>query len=260
MWPNPQETANLVTFTEEILTGKLNFFLRCLLLCGPNNKGHSPINIWLFFYRKFDAAEFLSPPPDFYCQQQETRRPWVSTECLFLLFPWGCTHWQEIISNYFWTTHILNTNFNWIQFFCNTVIWTICPSRESMKATKLLSLILSVWGDDFSVDCCCSLSRNISRNSGRDDQQTRVANWVENKNCFHNFSFRQPFYHEVFCLYYRNIFEMFSCLLKISNSPCDFQHRMCLIYTYLQLLFLLEMFVSMKYLKLIYMFPHQWTF
>ena len=24
MWPNPQETADLVTFTEEILTGKLH--------------------------------------------------------------------------------------------------------------------------------------------------------------------------------------------------------------------------------------------
>ena len=26
MWPNPQETVDLVTFTEEILNGKLNFF------------------------------------------------------------------------------------------------------------------------------------------------------------------------------------------------------------------------------------------
>ena len=25
MWPNPHETADLVTFTEEILTGKLHF-------------------------------------------------------------------------------------------------------------------------------------------------------------------------------------------------------------------------------------------
>ena len=25
MWPNPQETADLVTFTEEILKGKLHF-------------------------------------------------------------------------------------------------------------------------------------------------------------------------------------------------------------------------------------------
>ena len=25
MWPNPQETTDLVTFTEEVLNGKLNF-------------------------------------------------------------------------------------------------------------------------------------------------------------------------------------------------------------------------------------------
>ena len=30
MWPNPQETADLVTFTEEVLSGKLHF------LCGGN--------------------------------------------------------------------------------------------------------------------------------------------------------------------------------------------------------------------------------
>ena len=27
MWPNPQETADLVKFTEEILNGKLHFFV-----------------------------------------------------------------------------------------------------------------------------------------------------------------------------------------------------------------------------------------
>ena len=35
MWPNPQETADLVTFTEEILNGKLHF------LCNGNGKGIS---------------------------------------------------------------------------------------------------------------------------------------------------------------------------------------------------------------------------
>ena len=29
MLPNPQETADLVTFTEEILNGKLHFFVQC---------------------------------------------------------------------------------------------------------------------------------------------------------------------------------------------------------------------------------------
>ena len=31
MWPNPQEIADLVTFTEEILNGKLHF---CAVLAG----------------------------------------------------------------------------------------------------------------------------------------------------------------------------------------------------------------------------------
>ena len=31
MWPNPQFSADLVTFTEEILNGKLHFFVQWLL-------------------------------------------------------------------------------------------------------------------------------------------------------------------------------------------------------------------------------------
>ena len=31
MWPSPQETVDLVTFTEEILNGKFQFFLQCSL-------------------------------------------------------------------------------------------------------------------------------------------------------------------------------------------------------------------------------------
>ena len=33
MWPNPQETAHLVTFTEEILNGKLNVLCSSTLAC-----------------------------------------------------------------------------------------------------------------------------------------------------------------------------------------------------------------------------------
>ena len=29
MWPNPQETMDLATFTEKILIGKLHFFVQC---------------------------------------------------------------------------------------------------------------------------------------------------------------------------------------------------------------------------------------
>ena len=32
MWPNPQKTADLVTFTEEILTGKLHFSGQCFVV------------------------------------------------------------------------------------------------------------------------------------------------------------------------------------------------------------------------------------
>ena len=42
MWPNPQETATLVTFIEEILNGKLNF------LCSEI----SIIHLWLFWDSK----------------------------------------------------------------------------------------------------------------------------------------------------------------------------------------------------------------
>ena len=31
MWSNPQETVDMVTFTEEILNGKLYFFVQCII-------------------------------------------------------------------------------------------------------------------------------------------------------------------------------------------------------------------------------------
>ena len=37
MWPNPQETADLVTFTEEILNEKLHF------LCSESNNSDSDL-------------------------------------------------------------------------------------------------------------------------------------------------------------------------------------------------------------------------
>ena len=36
MWPNPQETADLVTFTEVILNGKLHFLWNVSILVGQN--------------------------------------------------------------------------------------------------------------------------------------------------------------------------------------------------------------------------------
>ena len=42
MWPNPQETADLVTFAEEILSGKLHF------LSSVSYKSDLVFNCWLF--------------------------------------------------------------------------------------------------------------------------------------------------------------------------------------------------------------------
>ena len=36
MWPNPQETADVVTFTEEILNGKLDFLCNPEIYSEPN--------------------------------------------------------------------------------------------------------------------------------------------------------------------------------------------------------------------------------
>ena len=42
MWPNPQKTADLVTFTEEILNGKLHFL--CSALKTANHGKSSELN------------------------------------------------------------------------------------------------------------------------------------------------------------------------------------------------------------------------
>ena len=40
MWPNPKETADLATFTEEILSGKLHFLcIAKILLCKKSVTG-----------------------------------------------------------------------------------------------------------------------------------------------------------------------------------------------------------------------------
>ena len=57
MWSNSQETADLVTFTEEILNGKLHF------LRSEGNDVRYIINIWLYIPDKLIAARnfaFLS--------------------------------------------------------------------------------------------------------------------------------------------------------------------------------------------------------
>ena len=42
MWPNPQETADILTFTKEILNGKLQF------LRSDGSEEMKKINVWAF--------------------------------------------------------------------------------------------------------------------------------------------------------------------------------------------------------------------
>ena len=69
MWPNPQFAADVVTFTEEILNGKLHFLSRVFLMiyskqswifdveCNPPDKSNFPFHIgadisnsWFLYY------------------------------------------------------------------------------------------------------------------------------------------------------------------------------------------------------------------
>ena len=50
MWPNPQETADLVTFTREIINGKLHF------LCSENVY-QIPKQT---FFREFDFSKIIT--------------------------------------------------------------------------------------------------------------------------------------------------------------------------------------------------------
>ena len=49
MWPNPQETADLVTFNDEILNGKLHFLCR---VCRINPHNIMNKNVSLYFLQQ----------------------------------------------------------------------------------------------------------------------------------------------------------------------------------------------------------------
>ena len=51
MWPNPQFSAGLVTFTEGIPIGKLQFFVQCK--CKNETKQNSTWNKYWYFGRWF---------------------------------------------------------------------------------------------------------------------------------------------------------------------------------------------------------------
>ena len=53
MWPNPQQTADLVPFTKKILNANLNFFVQCLQ--------NSQNSYQTLFFRKFIKEADLKP-------------------------------------------------------------------------------------------------------------------------------------------------------------------------------------------------------
>ena len=59
MWPNPQETADLASFTEEILNGKLHFL--CSIAKSGDNQNNG--NTTLFKYILFSKTTPITEPP-----------------------------------------------------------------------------------------------------------------------------------------------------------------------------------------------------
>ena len=55
MWPNPQETAHLVTYTEEILNGKLHFLCSVIWI----GYGICDLLIWLVQMIFAATVEFI---------------------------------------------------------------------------------------------------------------------------------------------------------------------------------------------------------
>ena len=85
MWPNPQESADLATFTEEILNGKLHFwrsdaseFHIFLFMIDVNHNsyilGSALIQLTLFFLMfLFDPPVNFRKPKVFWCFQGDQK-------------------------------------------------------------------------------------------------------------------------------------------------------------------------------------------
>ena len=92
MWPNPQETADLVTFTEEVLNGKLHFF-------------HSDHKLAVFIKSKYDWNLFL--PMVFFKSFDEIIELWHN---IGLIYP--TTLIQVLILHSSWLQQWLKKCFN----------------------------------------------------------------------------------------------------------------------------------------------------
>ena len=72
MWPNPQFPTDLVAFNEEILNGKLHFFVQCPFLLLVNSSVESP------FVGKFNRR--VGPViPVSVAKNRKQRKNWVSS-------------------------------------------------------------------------------------------------------------------------------------------------------------------------------------
>ena len=75
MWPNPQETADLVIFTDEILHGNLYSFVQCnmyssklsLKVAPGQIQGSASSCVWVLNYLDFKKKWLSYIPPQSFC-------------------------------------------------------------------------------------------------------------------------------------------------------------------------------------------------
>ena len=112
MWPNPQKTADLVTFTEEILNGKLHF------LCS-----HTLDNQWLHQYSN-KSENCMQGAPSSLPRDERGSGLLVTVSVLDIMRNWTkCTIWQGVSALYFNNPPIILGQY-WAHFSDLTRVWT----------------------------------------------------------------------------------------------------------------------------------------
>ena len=122
MWPNPQETADLVIFTEEILTEKLHFFVQWSL--NPSKKNNIPkkVTLWTYEYheRTLSEAHLLTTTYIVSHHKQTIVSKNARISELYIHCSPGCAS----ITNSFWRICCKGTNINavtltetWLQYY-----------------------------------------------------------------------------------------------------------------------------------------------
>ena len=144
MWPNPQFPANLVTFTEEILNGKLHFLCSVICTKASFNKaaGVSGIVFFLRTFRIFLQLFNRTPPGDYFkkfeYQEFVIVVSWAST-VLQINFSEDIASWQcKIISGYFLMAVFSNLikNLLWSTLFsvcaniCLQSLWRLTVNQK----------------------------------------------------------------------------------------------------------------------------------